>query len=254
MNAGISKYREGFDIEQAKKDARLREDLIRQHAPLVKRIVERMAIRLPSSVSKEDLVSAGIVGLLDALDKFDPEMGVKFQTYAEHRIRGAILDELRKMDRVSRTVRKEIHNIEGAIHKLRSRLGREPEGFEVAKELGVDIGSYQKMIARAQGAGLLSIDMAMSDGSFQHFGVQTSSTPSPLDALKRKELKEIISKALSRLSRNEQLVMSLYYYEELTLKEIAEIMRLTESRICQIHSKVILSLRARLKSYFEEKL
>ncbi|MBW2031727.1 MAG: FliA/WhiG family RNA polymerase sigma factor [Deltaproteobacteria bacterium] len=254
MKAGISKYQESFDIEQAKKDARLREDLILRHAPLVKQITERMAIRLPSHVSKEDLVSAGIVGLLDALDKFDPEIGVKFQTYAGHRIRGAILDELRKMDWVSRTVRKEIHNIEAAINKLRSKLGREPEDFEVAKELGVDIGSYQKMIARAQGAGLLSIDMTMPDGSSQHFGMKTSSTPSPFDELKRKELKGIISKALSRLSRNEQLVMSLYYYEELTLKEIAEIMGLTESRICQIHSKVILSLRARLRSYFEGNL
>jgi len=254
LKAGISKYQESFDIEQAKKDARLREDLILRHAPLVKQITERMAIRLPSHVSKEDLVSAGIVGLLDALDKFDPEIGVKFQTYAGHRIRGAILDELRKMDWVSRTVRKEIHNIEAAINKLRSKLGREPEDFEVAKELGVDIGSYQKMIARAQGAGLLSIDMTMPDGSSQHFGMQTSSTPSPFDELKRKELKGIISKALSRLSRNEQLVMSLYYYEGLTLKEIAEIMGLTESRICQIHSKVILSLRARLRSYFEGNL
>lgn len=250
MKAGIDRYEGVPGAEKANWGERSREALILRYAPLVKHIVERMAIRLPSHVSKEDLKSAGIVGLLDALDKFDPGMEIKFQTYAEHRIKGAILDELRKMDWASRSIRKEIHEIERAISRLRSRLGREPEEAEVASELGVDFESYQRMIARARCVGLLSLDMTDPDASQTQFLPLISKTPSPFDEVKAKELKKIVSQALSKFSRKEQLVMSLYYYEELTLREIADILGLTESRICQIHSKVILTLRAKLRDYY----
>ena len=136
VKAEISKYQNSVDADHEFLDAGAREERILKYAPLVKFIANRMAVRLPSHISKEDLTSAGIVGLLDALDKFNPRMGIKFKTYAEHRIRGAILDELRKMDWIPRSVRKEIHRIEDAITTARTKLGREPEDFEVAEELG----------------------------------------------------------------------------------------------------------------------
>ena len=178
-------------------------------------------------------------------------MGIKFETYAEHRIRGAILDELRKMDWIPRSVRKDIHRVEDAITALNSRLNRDPDDLEVAHEMGVDIDTYYKMISRAQGVGLLSLDKVMADGSAPAFTKQASGGPSPFDELKVKEVKNVISKGLSDLSEKEQLVITLYYYEELTLKEIAAVLGLTESRISQIHSKAIIRLRAKLRSYYE---
>jgi RNA polymerase sigma factor for flagellar operon FliA len=251
MRAGISKYQQSYDMEQGKVDPKLREELIVKYAPLVKYIAGRMAIRVPPNISREELISAGIVGLLDALDKFDSGMGIKFQTYAEHRIRGAILDELRKMDWIPRSVRKDIHRIEEAITALNSRLNRDPDDLEVAEEMGVDMDTYHKMLSRAQGVSLLSLDKVMADGSAPAFTKQASGGPSPFDELKAKEVKHFISKVLADLSEKEQLVITLYYYEELNLKEIAAVLGLTESRISQIHSKAIIRLRAKLRSYGE---
>jgi len=243
----INKYQQIFNIDEGRINATLREELILKYAPLVKYIADRMTMRLPPNISNEELISAGIVGLLDALDKFDSEMGTKFQTYAEHRIRGAILDELRKMDWIPRSIRKDIHRIEDAIMVLETRFGREPEDFEVAQEMGIDIDLFYRIIGRARGIGLLSLDEIMPDGSTPKFTKHVSDTPSPFDELKVKEVKKIISKALVKLSKKEQLVISLYYYDELTLKEIAKVLGLTESRISQIHSKAIIRLRAKLK-------
>ena len=250
MKAGINRYKRIFDTDQGKIDAKLRQELVIKYAPLVKYIAERMAIRLPPNISREELISAGIVGLIDALDKFNSAMGIKFQTYAEHRIKGAMLDELRKMDWIPRSIRKDIHRIEDAITAVKYRLGREPEDHEVAQEMNIDIDSYYKMTSKAQGITLVSLDKVMPDGSTPKFTRQASNTPSPFDELKIKELKKIISRALVSLSKKEQLVISLYYYDELTLKEIARVLDLTESRISQIHSKAILRLRAKLRSYY----
>jgi RNA polymerase sigma factor for flagellar operon FliA len=251
MKAGIHRYQRTFDIDQGKIDPKRRQELVLKYAPLVKFIAERMAIRLPSTILKEELISTGIVGLIDALDKFNSEMGIKFQTYAEHRIKGAMLDELRKMDWIPRSIRKDNHRIEAAITAVRCKLGREPEDYEIAQEMDVDIDSYYKMASKAQSITLFSLDEILPDGSAPKFTKQASNTPSPFDELKIKEMKKIISKTLVSLSKKEQLVISLYYYDELTLKEIAKILDLTESRISQIHSKAILRLRAKLRSYYE---
>lgn len=251
MKSEINKYQRILNIGQGRVDAKPREDLVIKYAPLVKYIADRMAIRLPPNISRDELISAGTVGLLDALDKFDSEMGIKFQTYAEHRIKGAILDELRKTDWIPRSIRKDIHRIEDAITAIKSRLGREPDDFEVAQEIGIDIDSYYRMIGGAQSIGLLSLDQIMPDGSVPKFAKQISNTPSPFDELKIKEVKNIISEALLSLPKKEQLVISLYYYDELTLNEIARVLGLTESRISQIHSKAIITLRAKLRSYNE---
>lgn len=251
MKAGIHRYRQIFDTDHGKLKTGPREDLILKYAPLVKYIVDRMAIRFPPNISKEELISAGIIGLLDALDKFDSEMGIKFQTYAEHRIKGAILDELRRMDWIPRSIRKDIHRLEHAITAVKMRVGRNPEDSEVAQEMGVTIDSYYRIINRARGIGLLSLDETLPDGSTPKFAVQASDLPSPFDELKIKELKKIIAQALSDLSQREQLVVSLYYYDELTLKEIAKVLGLTESRISQIHSEAIIKLRAKLRLHYE---
>jgi RNA polymerase sigma factor FliA len=252
MRAGIKRYRETVRIDSGFKDERHRQALVLEYAPLVKTVAERVAMRLPSHLSKDELISAGIIGLFDALDKFDATKGTQFRTYAARRIKGAIIDELRKMDWVSRSVRKNINRIEKAMIDIRNRYGREPEDIEVAKALDVDIETYYKMIDRAKGAGLLSLDEILLDGKTTKIAMHASELSSPFDELKTKELKNVIAKAISTLPEKEQLVISLYYFEELTLKEIAGVLDLTESRISQIHSKVILKLRSRLRAFFEE--
>jgi len=252
MRAGVKKYQQASQAEQENKDEKLKEELVLKYAPLVKNIAERMAIRLPPNICKEELIGPGVLGLFDAIEKFDSTREIKFQTYANLRIKGAILDELRKMDWIPRSIRRNIHRIEDAMRSLELKLGREPDDFEVAEEMGVDIDSYHRMTMKAQGAGLLSLDEIMPDGKAPKLSRQVSDVPSPFDKLKIKESKKIISKALSKLSKKEQLVMSLYYYDELTLKEIAKVLNLTESRISQIHSKVIIKLRVKLKSYYKD--
>jgi len=250
MRTKINKYQQVLDANGRGIDKETRDGLILRYAPIVKQIADRMAIRLPPSISREELASAGVVGLINTLDNFDSRMGIKFQTYAEHRIKGAMLDELRKMDWVPRSVRRDIRRIEDTIRKLEYRLGREAEDIEVAQEMGIDISSYQSIVDRARGVSLLSLNDISSDGGGTGFG-DDSDAPSPLGELKIKEIKKIVSEAILALSKQEQLVISLYYYDLMTLKEIGKIMGLTESRICQIHSKAIIRLRARLRSYFE---
>ena len=252
MRAGVKKYQQASQAEQENKDEKLKEELVLKYAPLVKNIAERMAIRLPPNICKEELIGPGVLGLFDAIEKFDSTRKIKFRTYANLRIKGAILDELRKMDWISRSIRRNIHRIEDAMRSLELKLGREPDDFEIAEEMGVDIDSYYRMTMKAQGAGLLSLDEIMPDGKAPKISRQISDVTSPFDELKIKESKKIISKALSKLSKKEQLVMSLYYYDELTLKEIAKVLNLTESRISQIHSKVIIKLRVKLKSYYKD--
>jgi RNA polymerase sigma factor for flagellar operon FliA len=247
MRAKIKKYQQNSLGERGNLHAKHREELVLKYAPLVKYISERIAIRLPINITKEELNSAGILGLFDALDKFDSGKGIKFETYAEHRIRGAILDELRKMDWLPRSIREDIRRIENAIIAARTKLGREPEDFEVAQEMGIEMDAYHKIISRAQGVSLLSLDDPLPNGSMPVFAKQVSDTPSPLDDLTKKEMKEIISEAIACLPKKEQLVLSLYYHDELTLKEIAKVLDLTESRISQIHSKAIISLRTKLR-------
>ena len=247
MRAKIKKYQQNSGCGQGSLNAKHREEHVIKYAPLVKYISERIAIRLPINITKEDLNSAGILGLFDALDKFDVEMGIKFETYAEYRIRGAILDELRKMDWLPRSIREEIRRIENAIIAARKRLGREPEDFEIAQEMGIEMDTYHKILGRAQGVSLLSLDGPTTNGLMPVLGKQVADTPSPLDDLTRKEMKEIIAEAIACLPKKEQIVLSLYYYDDLTLKEIAKVLELTESRISQIHSKAIISLRTKLK-------
>ena len=252
MRANVAKDQRILDIDELRLAAGRRDDLIIKYAPLVKRVADRMGIRTSSAVSKKDLISAGIVGLIDALNKFDSTMGVRFEVYAWSRIKGAILDELRKMDWTPRSVRKEIRRIKDAVITLNYKLGRKPDDLEIAREIGVDIHSYHQMIRRAQGVRPLSLDMGNQTDSASAFLNQAAESPSAFDDLTVKERKNIISEALSKLSSKEQLVIALYYYEELNLKEIAKVLGVTESRVSQIHSKALIRLGVKLKSYHKE--
>lgn len=246
----INRYVEASQMNFEEDKTRRREELIMKYAPLVKYIAERLAIRMPSHISKDDLISAGIMGLFDAIDNYDSNRGIKFETYAFYRIRGAVLDEMRRLDWIPRSVRKEVQEIEAAITAIRGKLGRDPEDHEIALELGVSLESYFKMIDKTSGINLLSLDEPVMGSFVTAVNKMESKTPSPLDELNKNEVKRVIADALSNLSEKEQLVVSLYYFDELTLKEISRVMGLTESRISQIHSKAIITLRAKLKSYY----
>ncbi len=239
-------------MDKAERDA-----LIARYAPLVKLLANRMAMRLPPSVSVDDLISAGIIGLLDAIGKFDPSKEVQFKTYAEFRIRGAILDELRSMDWIPRSIRKKVREIEQAIIVVERKLGRPAEDSEIAGQIGVDLDTYYDMLDKARGIDLLSFDEYVdshSDSfeSKKSFKSLIRGNYDPIDHIMTQELKEVISDGIKALSKKERMVVSLYYYKGLTLKEIGEVMGLTESRISQIHTKAIIKLRTRLRSYSEK--
>ncbi|MBF0226114.1 MAG: FliA/WhiG family RNA polymerase sigma factor [Desulfobacterales bacterium] len=233
-----------------------RENLILKYAYLVKYIAGRIATRVPKSVGFDELLSAGSLGLIDAIDKYDPEKNVTIKTYAEYRIKGAILDELRSMDWYSRSDRKKIHEIENASLAIESRTGKQAEDYEIAKELGIDIENYFKTLGDIHSAALLSLDEYIKNDpdTKQTFKDKILSKSNPDEVLEYREIKNILADTINKLSHKEKLVISLYYYEELTLKEIGNILDLTESRISQLHTKSILKLKARLKAYFQNEL
>ena len=247
MKAIVERYRsaERNTIDAMGMDNR--ESLIREHAPHVKYIAQRFAVRLPSHITVDELESAGTVGLLDALNNFDPGKGVNFKTYATYRIKGAMLDELRRMDWAPRSIRRNVQRIETAVNDARYRYNREPSDTEIARELGVDMNEYFKMLQGTQGVKLLSLDDKGPEGAVSNFEKLAAENRSPLEEIQKKELKQALAAALKTLTKREQMVMSLYYYDEMTLKEIAEVLGVTESRVSQIHSKIILSLRSKMK-------
>jgi len=231
-----------------------RQESIVEYAYLVKRIASRFALRLPSSVLFDELMSAGSLGLIDAVDKFDPSKHVSLKTYAQYRIKGAILDELRSMDTYSRSMRKKIQDISKASKKIEDVKGRPASSEEISQELGVDLETYQDMLTDIHGAAVLSLDefiKSKKNDSFSQtrFDAGIKGEENPVDDFDRAELKQILAETIRTLTEKEQVVVSLYYYDELTLKEIGEVLSLTESRICQIHTAVLIKLKARLEAY-----
>ncbi len=246
----------GENINPGPLDPQVREAMIVKYAYLVKRIAGKMAAKLPSSVMLDELISAGCMGLIDAVDKYDPQKEVNLQTYAEYRIRGAILDELRSMDWYSRSMRKKIREIEKAVATVEAREGRPAEDREIAGELGINLDQYYRHLTDIHGTAILSLDEfirnqdneTMSQKRFQD-GVRSLDDPSRNFA--RQELKQVVAKAITGLSEKEQLVISLYYHDELTLNEIGKVLSLTESRICQIHTMALIKLKNKLKTFYE---
>ncbi len=227
-----------------------REELIRSFLPLVKRVVHRLAGRLPSEVDVKEMLNSGIIGLVDALEKYDPRHETNFSTYAQFRIRGAILDSFRSQDWAPRSLRHKAHKLEAAYQRLEQELGRPAEDEEVAKALGISIEELQKMLSEVSGVVMLSFEelgFGHGEERFQAEEWLPSVRPDPLNKLLDNERVEIIARALDRLPEKERLVITLYFYEELNLKEIGEIIGVTESRASQIRSRALIRLRTYLK-------
>jgi RNA polymerase sigma factor FliA len=227
-----------------------REDLIIQYAPLVKTIVERIACKVPSHIAeKEELLNVGIIGLISALAKFDSRRNVQFETYARYRIKGAVLDELRLRDWMPRSTRHKYSRLQDAFAVLQKMYGRPANDEEVCAYLAISMEEYHELIEEAKGVSVLS-NQDLPVDFYERYRTETlgeAERESPLGMLARRELRDILRKAIEKLPEKEKLVLSLYYYEELTMKEIGEVMSLTESRVCQLHSKAVLRLRGELK-------
>lgn len=252
MKTEINLYQEPAVEEHAAGSMAPRDELVLQYAPLVRSIAEKIAIRLPPQIGKDDLVNAGIIGLLDAIKKYDEKKGVKFTTYAGYRIKGAILDELRRLDWFPRSVRKDVHEIEKAVATLSLRLGREPQDYEIAGELGIDLETYFKKLDQGKAVSLLGYDELAGEGASRQSTPSEEVGISAFEQLEKAELKELLAGAVKRLSKKEHLVISLYYYDELKLREIAEVMKLTEARVSQIHTQAIIRLRVKMRAYYEK--
>lgn len=222
-----------------------KEQLVSQYAPLVKRIAYHLMARLPASVQADDLIQNGMLGLLDAMTRFEDGMGAQFETYAVQRIRGAMLDGLRENDWLPRGVRREMRRIETAIQKLEHEKGRAPTEKELADSLGMALAEYQKLLQEARGHQLIYIE-DLTGGDDENYLDRNiaGAEPDPLDALEDANVRTALVKAIENLPEREKLMMSLYYEEDLNLREIGEIMGVTESRVCQLHSQAIARLRA----------
>jgi RNA polymerase sigma factor for flagellar operon FliA len=229
-------------------DQRAREALILQYSPLVKFVAGRVAVGLPRSVDQADLVSNGIFGLIDAIDKFEPERGFKFETYAINRIKGSILDGLRAMDWVPRSVRSRAREIERSVSELEHKLLRTPTDEELALHMSVELGSVQSTLAEMSNLGLVALDELISPDAGTSLGdfLSDRAGVGPEAAFQAEETRHVLGDAINRLPDRERLVITLYYYEGMTLAEIGEVLGVTESRVCQIHAKSVLSLRNRI--------
>ena len=236
--------------DQATPEAR--ERLIVHYSPLVKFVAARVAAGLPQSIEQADLVSYGIFGLIDAIDKFDPGRGFKFETYAISRIKGAIIDELRSIDWVPRSVRAKARSIETAYSKLENELLRTPDDTELAGELDISEVELAQNLSEISFVGIVALDEIVGAGGERSGSttvgdnVAAGGAHDPVAAFEVDEMKSLLADAINRMPDRERLVLTLYYYEGLTLAEIGEVLRVTESRVCQIHTKAILQLRSRL--------
>jgi RNA polymerase sigma factor for flagellar operon FliA len=236
---------------QRTRDKAIRDRLILTYAPLVKYVAGRLGSGLPAHIDEGDLISYGLLGLIGAIDRFDPTLDIKFETYAMARIRGSIIDELRSLDWVPRSVRTRAREIERAIRELETRLERAPTDSEIATKIGIsedELGDSLTNISRSSIAALDELWSISGDGD-QISLLETLEDPSgekPADALDETETREILADAIARLPEREKLVVTLYYYEELTLREIGEVLSVTESRVSQLHTKAMLRLKSRL--------
>jgi RNA polymerase sigma factor for flagellar operon FliA len=235
-----------------------RERLILHYAPLVKFVAGRVAAGLPQNIEQSDLVSYGIFGLIDAIDKFDPARGYKFETYAISRIKGAIIDELRSIDWVPRSVRAKARSIERAYSKLENELKRTPEDREVASELGMSEDELAGVLSQISFVGIVALDELLSASADRGSGATVGDTiadrnNNPVEAFESEEMRHVLADAINRMPDRERLVLTLYYYEGLTLAEIGSVLGVTESRVCQIHTKAIFQLRGRLSEPLPER-
>ena len=225
--------------------------LIRQYSPLVRRLAHQMIAKLPANVELDDLIQVGLIGLTDALSRFDTAQGVQFETFATQRIRGAMLDELRGSDWLSRGNRRQQRSIESAVHKLEQKLGRPPQESEIAAEMGISLGEYQEMLGKVRGTQLVYLeDISGDDDSDDYLDRHVSDeSADPMSMLRDHRMREALVEAIKNLPEREGYVMSMYYEHDMNLKEIAAVLKVTESRVCQLHSQAIARLRVKLRDW-----
>ena len=244
-------------VEEVAITAENREEVIEKYSPMIKYVANRIAMRLPPHVEVDDLISVGVLGLMDAISKYDPTRGAKFKTYAEFRVRGAILDELRSMDWVPRSIRQKASNVDAVVQKLQAKLKRNPEDEEVAKEMELSLDQFYDTVNETKSMPVFSLEdlgIAKESGEQQSLldCLAGKADADPQTQVRLSELKGIIATAIDTLPEKERLMVSLYYYEELTMKEIGVVLDITESRVSQIHSKAVYHLRSKLKSIIAE--
>jgi RNA polymerase sigma factor FliA len=226
------------------------EDLLREHLPMVRFLALRIRERLPQQVEMEDLISAGIVGLMDALQKFDPNKKVQFRTYAQFRVRGAMLDSLRALDWGPRDLRRKGRAVEEAIRSLSATLGKAPTESEVAKQMGLDLNTYQQLLGELSGLELSSLNATPSEEAGTEVMALIPAGPEddPFLQCQSSEMRRLLAEAIAELPERERLVLTLYYYEELTMREVGATMGVVESRVSQLHSSAMARLRVALRA------
>jgi len=229
-----------------------RDAMIRQHVPLVRRIAHHMIAKLPPNVEVDDLIQVGMIGLSEALSRYEAAQGVQFETFATQRIRGAMLDELRESDWMSRSSRKSQKEIEQAVHRLEHRLGRSPLESEIADELGLKLTEYQSLLGKVRGTQLVYLE-DMTHGQDEEEGFLerhvADSSADPMAMLRDQRLRQSLVAAIKGLPEREQHIMGMYYEHDMNLKEIAAVLGVTESRVCQLHSQSIARLRAKMRGH-----
>ena len=239
-----------WDDYRRTQSSQIREKIILEYAPLVKVVAGRMSMYLGYNVEYEDLVSYGIFGLIDAIDKFDAMKEVKFETYASLRIRGAILDQIRKMDWIPRTIRQKQRQIDAALKEIEAIKGRPATDEEVATALGISTDEYDEWQSQMKVTNVVSLNEFMDQGSeipAEHG--HSSAFDSPEESIEKEELKKMLGEALMLLTEKERKVITLYYYEDLTLKEISNILEVSESRVSQLHTKALAKMRTKMGDY-----
>jgi RNA polymerase sigma factor for flagellar operon FliA len=225
--------------------------MLKQYSPLVRRLAHQMLAKLPANVELDDLVQVGMIGLTDALSRFDTAQGVQFETFATQRIRGAMLDELRGTDYLSRGTRKQQRAIEAAVHRLEQRLGRAPVESEIAREMDLSLADYQELLGRVRGTQLVYLEDMTGGAGDEDFLDRHAGDEglNPLAKLQDTRMREALVEGIKGLPEREQYVMSMYYEQDMNLKEIAAVLKVTESRVCQLHSQSIARLRVKLRAY-----
>ena len=246
-------------VEEIEITTENREEVIIKYSPMIKYVANRIAMRLPPHIEVDDLISVGVLGLMDAITKYDSSRGAKFKTYAEFRVRGAILDELRSMDWVPRSIRQKASQVDKVVQGLQAKLRRTPEDEEVAQEMSLSLDQFHETLNETKSIPIFSLEdlgIAKESGDQQSLldCLAGKADADPQTQVRLVELKEIIAKAIDALPEKERLMVSLYYYEELTMKEIGAVLDITESRVSQIHSKAVYRLRTKLKAIIAEEL
>jgi len=251
-NAGLAAESFQDTFVMSRKSKKTNDALIMKYAPLIKYIATRIAARLPMHIEIQDLINSGVLGLMDAIQKFDPAKEVKFETYAEYRIKGSILDSLRALDWVPRSVRKVATMLENTYADLEKKLGRPAQDEEVAEAMDVDVDKLHKLMSRVSHVSMVSLERD-SRNSTQTSLLDRLISPGDVtgfEKLDTEELRDVLAESIERLPEKEQTVVALYYYDEMTMKQIGKVLNLTESRVSQIHTKAVLRLRGKLRKFY----